>query len=85
MEGLKSRLDLTVVHVLSGPERSWEGEKGRIDADVLRRHLPERPSPERLQYLICGPDAMMDAVETCLQQDLGVPSEKVHTERFGMI
>ena len=74
-----------MVHVLSGPERSWEGEKGRIDADVLRRHLPEKPSPERLQYLICGPDAMMDAVEACLQQDLGVPSEKVHTERFGMI
>ena len=52
---------------------------------MLRRHLPEGPGRERLQYLICGPDAMMEAVETCPQEALGVPPERVHTERVGMI
>ena len=39
VEGLDSKLDLMVVHVLSRPEKGWEGEKGRIDASVLSRGL----------------------------------------------
>ena len=39
IEGLSSKLDLMVVHVLSRPEKGWEGEKGRIDASVLSRGL----------------------------------------------
>ncbi len=79
IEELKTRLNLTVVHVLSRPHEGWEGEKGRIDAAVLRRHLPERY--KRLQYLICGPEAMMDSIENCLAE-IGVPEERVHAERF---
>ena len=90
IEGLKSKLDLEVVHVLSRPERGWKGEKGRIDASVLsrgltggeHRHLPQRC--RHLVYFICGPDAMMDATEDALAR-LGVPAERVHTERFGMV
>ena len=90
IEGLKSKLNLEVVHVLSRPEEGWEGEKGRIDASVLsrgltggeHRHLPQRC--RRLVYFICGPDAMMDATEDALTR-LGVPAERVHTERFGMV
>jgi predicted ferric reductase len=82
IEELKTRLNLTVVYVLSRPHKDWGGEKGRIDAAVLRRHLPERY--ERLQYFICGPEAMMDTMETCLAE-IGVPEERVHAERFGMV
>jgi hypothetical protein len=39
IEGLSSKLDRMVVHVLSRPEKGWEGEKGRIDASVLSRGL----------------------------------------------
>ena len=79
---MKARLDLTVVHVLSHPEGGWEGEKGHLDADVFSRHLPKRY--QRLQYFVCGPEALMDAVERSLSE-VGVPDERVHSERFGMV
>lgn len=90
IEGLKSRLNLKVIHILSRPEEGWEGAKGRIDAFVLSRSLTGEdhrrlpPRYQRLVYFICGPDAMMDAAENALAQ-LGAPAENVHSERFGMV
>jgi predicted ferric reductase len=78
---LNDRLDLTLVHVLERPPAGWEGETGYVTADVLRRHLPA--GYRRFQYFICGPDPMMDAAEAALGA-LGVPAERVHTERFDM-
>ena len=82
IEELKGRLNLEVVHVLSRPPEGWEGDKGRIGAAVLARHLPERC--QHLQYFICGSDSMMDATEDALVH-LGVPKRRVHSERFGMV
>ncbi|MBS2029751.1 MAG: ferric reductase-like transmembrane domain-containing protein [Deltaproteobacteria bacterium] len=82
LESLKSRLALTVVHVLSQPPEGWTGEKGYVDADLLRRHLP-RPYVEH-DYFICGPDLMMDAVEKALGQ-MGVPIHKYHSERYSFV
>jgi predicted ferric reductase len=73
LEQLKDRLDLTVVHVL---------EPDYVTADVLSSHLP--PGYRRFQFFICGPDPMMDAAEEALI-GLGVPPERVHTERFDMV
>ncbi|MBB4661797.1 ferric reductase-like transmembrane domain-containing protein [Conexibacter arvalis] len=81
LDRLRDRLDLTLVHVLERPPAEWHGETGYITADVLGRHLPR--SFERFQYFICGPGAMMDAAEAALAE-LGVPAERVHTERFDM-
>jgi ferredoxin-NADP reductase len=75
-------LDLTVVHVLERPPEHWAGESGYVRADVLSRHLP--PGYRRFQFFICGPDPMMDPAEEALV-GLGVPSERVHTERFDMV
>jgi predicted ferric reductase len=82
IEELRSKLDLKVVHVLSRPSESWKGERGRIGAEVLARHLPEQYGS--LQYFICGPDSLMDAAEDALVR-LGVPRRKVHSERFVMV
>ena len=82
IEEIKGRLNLEVVHVLSRPPEGWEGEKGRIGAEVLARHLPERY--RSLQYFICGPDPLMDAAEDALVH-LGVPKRRVHSERFVMV
>lgn len=79
---LQEKLDLKVVHVLLAPEEDWEGERGFIDENLLRRHLPERHG--RLQYFVCGPGPMMDAMEDALS-GLGVPAERVHTERFDLV
>jgi ferredoxin-NADP reductase len=82
LERLKDRLDLTVVHVLERPPQDWTGETGYVTAATLERHLP--PGYRRFQYFICGPDPMMDAAEAALVR-LGVPPERVHTERFDMV
>ena len=82
LETLEDRLNLTVVHVLERPPEGWWGETGYVTAEVLSRHLP--PGYRRFQFFICGPDPMMDASEAALLQ-LGVPPERVHTERFDMV
>ena len=81
LEQLRNRLDLTLVHVLERPPAEWEGETGYVTVDVLARHLPS--GYRRFQFFICGPDPMMDAAEAALVE-LGVPAERVHTERFDM-
>ena len=82
LERLQERLDLTLVHVLERPPEGWSGETGYVTAEVLARHLP--PAYRRFQFFICGPDPMMDAAEAALIA-LGVPGERVHTERFDMV
>jgi predicted ferric reductase len=82
LEALKARLSFAVVHVLERPPEDWTGETGYVTAEALARHLP--PGYRRFQFFICGPDAMMDAAEAALVQ-LGVPPERVHTERFDMV
>lgn len=75
--------NLTVVRVLSQPSGDWCGERGYITADALRRHLPDKLRG-RFQYFICGPGVLMDAMESALPQ-LGVPFDRIHTERFEMV
>lgn len=82
IEALSSRLDLRVVHVMSHPDDDWEGERGYLRAEVLERYLPVRRNA--LQYFVCGPQPMMDAVEHALS-GLGIPAHRVHSERFAMV
>jgi len=74
-------LDLRVTYVLSAPPEGWDGESGRVDADLLRRCAVDE-LPEHM-YFICGPDPMMDAVEKALLE-LGVPLDDIHSERFAL-
>jgi predicted ferric reductase len=79
---LSERLALQVVLVLQEPPPDWRGERGRIDEGLLRRYLPQRY--ERMQYFVCGPEPMQDAMEDILTR-LGVPGDRVHTERFNFV
>jgi predicted ferric reductase len=82
LERLQSRINLTVVHVLTRPPTGWAGETGFVRKDLLARHLP--PGYQRFQFFICGPAPMMDAAERALAE-LGVPDPRIHTERFDMV
>jgi ferredoxin-NADP reductase len=82
IERLEERMNLAVVHVLVQPPANWSGEVGYVNGDILSRHLPQ--GYRRLQYFICGPGPMMDAAQNALLE-LGVPGERVHTERFNMV
>lgn len=68
--------------MLEKPPEGWSGERGFIDADVLKRHLP--PGYEDHEYFICGPGVMMDAIEKALA-DLKVPISKYHSERYNFV
>jgi predicted ferric reductase len=83
LDELAGRLRLRIVHVLERAPEDFDGETGYVTADVLRRHLPSR-GYRRTQYFICGPEPMMDAVEAALT-GLGVPTERIHTERFSFV
>ena len=82
LDAVASRIDLTVVHVLSSPAEGWPGERGFIDAALLRRHVP--PPFGQHEYYICGPDPMMDAIEAALGK-LEVPAAKYHSERYSFV
>lgn len=82
IDALRERLNLAVVPVLEKPDASWTGERGHLTAEVLGRHLPADRA--RAEFFICGPVAMMDAVERSLVT-LGVPPNRIHTERFQVV
>jgi len=79
-----SRLDLCVVYVLERPPADWDGERGFVTADILRRHLSNFEPPSAFEVFICGPQPMMDAVERALL-GLGVDVGDIHTERFDLV
>jgi ferredoxin-NADP reductase len=79
---LQNRLNLRVVHVISRPSEQWNGERGRVDADLLDRHLPL--ARRSLQYFICARGEMVRSVETDLR-GLNVSSNNIHSEQFGMV
>ena len=82
IDELTARLNLKVVHVLEEPPPDWTAETGYLDADILTRHLPV--GYQRFQFFACGPNPMLDAVETALVE-IGTPADRIHTERFDWV
>jgi predicted ferric reductase len=82
LDTLRRSINLDVIYVFEHPGADWPGERGRVTADVVRRHLP--PQFTRYQYYVCGPPRMMDALEDTLTA-IGVPASHINTERFDMV
>lgn len=83
LDELRRELNLEIVHVLDDPPAGWQGESGYIDADLLRRRVSDLRG-RNVEYFVCGPEQMMDLVEQALL-DLGIPNEKIRSERFQMV
>ncbi len=84
LDALRLQLDLRVVHVLEQPPEGWNGESGYVTAEILRRHLPSTTKRNVHEVFLCGPQPMMDAVESALV-GLGVSVGDIHTERFDLV
>ena len=64
------------------PEDNWTGYKGFIHQVVLENHLNDHPAPEDIEYYVCGPPLMLQAVLGMLD-DLGVEEEMIRFDDFG--
>lgn len=69
-----------VTHILSDPPDGWTGATGQIDAPLLRAQFG-RPEQRDWLYVLCGPPAMIEAVESTLI-NMGVPASNILSERF---
>lgn len=65
------------------PEDNWEGMTGFIHTAVYDNYLKDHPEPEEIEYYLCGPPLMLDAVQNMLA-DLGVPEENIAFDDFGI-
>jgi ferredoxin-NADP reductase len=63
---------------LSGSERAWDGERGRIDASMLARYLNESAGPI---YYLTGPPGMVHGLRSMLVAS-GVDEDDIRTEEF---
>jgi len=63
------------------PEDNWTGHKGFIHQVVLDNYLSNHPAPEDIEYYLCGPPMMLQAVRMMLDE-LGVEEEMIRYDEF---
>jgi Na+-transporting NADH:ubiquinone oxidoreductase subunit F len=65
------------------PEDNWTGPVGLVRHNVLRdKYLKHHPAPEEIEYYLCGPKVMNDAVIK-LAMEFGVDRENILLDDFG--
>ncbi|MDR2009174.1 MAG: NADH:ubiquinone reductase (Na(+)-transporting) subunit F [Bacteroidales bacterium] len=65
------------------PEDNWKGDIGFIHKVLYNNYLSKVDEPEEIEYYLCGPPVMNDAVLAMLD-DLGVPKEMIAFDDFGV-
>jgi len=64
------------------PEDQWDGPVGFIHQVVLEHYLKDHPDPDEIEYYLCGPPMMLEAVANMLY-NLGVEKEQIAFDDFG--
>ena len=64
------------------PEDNWEGATGFIHQAAHDLYLEDHEDPTEIEYYMCGPPMMIDAVDKMLY-DLGVEDEMIDYDKFG--
>ena len=65
------------------PEDNWTGPQGFIHQVLHDMYLKDHPAPEDIEYYLCGPPVMADAVVRMLEE-LGVERENIMFDDFGV-
>lgn len=84
-EAISSANDNFQMHIALSdalPEDNWTGPAGFIHQVLLDNYLAQHPAPEDIEYYICGPPLMLQAVLQMLD-DLGVEEENIAFDDFG--
>jgi ferredoxin-NADP reductase/nitrite reductase/ring-hydroxylating ferredoxin subunit len=86
----KRNRNLKVIYTITAEEAEslsssatleWKGEKGWIDKAMLTRHLSKDELNNSVFY-ICGPPAMLNAMQKLLSEEIGVTDDKIRIEEF---
>lgn len=64
------------------PEDNWTGPTGFIHQVLYDNYLKNHEDPTEIEYYMCGPPPMIDAVDRMLY-DLGVEPEMIAYDKFG--
>lgn len=64
------------------PEDEWKGPTGFIHQILHDNYLKDHEDPTEVEYYMCGPPPMIDALENMLY-DLGVEEEMIAYDSFG--
>ncbi len=64
------------------PEDNWTGYTGFIHDVIYKNYLVNHDAPEDIEYYMCGPGPMANAVKVMLD-NLGVPAEMLMFDDFG--
>lgn len=64
------------------PEDNWTGYVGFIHQVIFDHYLKDHEAPEDIEYYMCGPGPMSNAVKVMLD-NLGVPREMLLFDDFG--
>jgi Na+-transporting NADH:ubiquinone oxidoreductase subunit F len=63
-------------------EDNWEGMTGYIHQCLHDNYLVTHEDPTEIEYYLCGPPPMIDAIEEMLD-NLGVDPEMIAYDKFG--
>ncbi len=64
----------------AAPDDPWAGRRGRIDAAWVREQIGD---VSQTVFYACGPNALVEATEKLVLEDLKVPKEQMKTEKWG--
>lgn len=64
------------------PNEQWNGMTGFVHQAIFENYLKNHPYPEDIEYYICGPPMMLQAVLKMLDS-LGVDPSMIHYDDFG--
>jgi len=73
--------NLKLIYTVTDDTSGWQGEKGRINNDMINRHIDEGTLTKSIFY-ICGPPAMLKAMQELLKNELQIPKERIKVEEF---
>ncbi|MCX5703196.1 MAG: FAD-binding oxidoreductase [Candidatus Omnitrophica bacterium] len=70
---------LKVRHVLSEAAPGFDYVLGRINAQAIKNEIADYP---QRRFYLCGPPAMVEAMENILRGELALPAESIVRENF---
>lgn len=83
---VKANSNLRIIYTITEegeklPSSDWKGERGYIDETMLTKYLTKDELGNSIFY-ICGPPAMLDAMQRLLSEAIEVPHERIKREVF---